>query len=352
MRALVRADASLAIGSGHITRCLTLANTLRSQGAEVVFACRELPGHLLERLREQGFSAYGLPGHYPDEALEADIESLLPWQADIDAMATALAAEAAFDWLIVDHYALDAHWQTLARRFAPRLMAIDDLANRRHAVDLLLDQNFSGTAQAYAPWIDKRCRTLLGPHYALMREAFQCEPVAIKPSVRRVIVNFGGFDAVGQTYEAMKAMTNFPRLEVDFVAGLGNPAWATMQALAEGRSNWRLQTHVSDFAPLMAEADLFIGAGGGTTWERAAFGLPTICVAVAANQQRNAELLAEAGMHLYLGTSQQVSVERFQQAIGLLVDNPWLRHSFARQSRQLVDGRGAQRVAEALLARP
>ena len=351
MRVLIRADASLAIGSGHITRCLTLARMLRSQGAEVVFACRELPGHLLDRLREQGFTAYGLPARYANEPVAADIETLLPWQADIDAMVPALAAEAAFDWLIVDHYALDAEWQKAARQFAPRLMAIDDLANRRHAVDLLLDQNFSGTLQAYAPWVGKRCRLLLGPHYALMREAFQCEPVAIKAVVRRIIVNFGGFDAVGHTYEAMKALMNHPRLEVDFIAGLGNPAWATLQALAEGRSNWRLQTHVSDFAPLMAEADLFIGAGGGTTWERAAFGLPTICVAVAANQQRNAELLAEAGMHLYLGTTAQATVERLQQAIGVLVDNPWLRHSFARQSRQLVDGRGAQRVAEALLAR-
>lgn len=351
MRVLIRADASRAIGSGHITRCLTLARRLRSQGSEVLFICRELPGHLLGRLREEGFRAYGLPARYAGEPLDADIETLLPWQADIDAMIPLLAAEAVFDWLIVDHYALEADWETSARQFARKLMAIDDLANRRHAVDLLLDQNFSGTAQAYAPWVDRHCRLLLGPHYALMREAFQCEPVVIKPMVRRVIVNFGGFDAVGHTYEAMRALTSFPRLEVDFIAGLGNPTWATLQALAEGRSNWRLQSHVSDFAPLMAAADLFIGAGGGTTWERAAFGLPTLCVAVAANQQRNAELLAEAGMHLYLGTTEQASAERLQQAIGVLVDNPWLRHSFARQSRQLVDGRGAQRVAEALLGR-
>jgi len=347
MRVLIRADASQVIGSGHIARCMTLADALRKQGHELVFACRLLPGHLLDRLQQHGFKAYGLDY----EAPLADIEAPLPWQLDIDALQQALAAEPRFDWLIVDHYGLAHEWERAARPLASRIMAIDDLANRPHAVDLLLDQNFSATPEVYAPWVDAHCETLLGPRFALLREAFKACSGAARGEVKRVLVNFGGFDPSAQTHEAMKALLGYPQLSVDFVAGIDNPAWQAMQTLAEGRQHWRLHTHVTEFAQMMAQADLFIGAGGGTTWERAALGLPTICIAVAANQQRNAELLAQAGMHLYLGPVAHTNGEPLQQAIGVLIDNPGLRNSFAARSRQLVDGLGVQRVCVALSSR-
>jgi UDP-2,4-diacetamido-2,4,6-trideoxy-beta-L-altropyranose hydrolase len=344
MRVLIRADASRSIGSGHIARCLALAEALRKQGHELAFVCRLLPGHSLDRLQQQGFKAFGL--EY--EASVADIETLLPWQTDIAAMQQALAGEPPFDWLIVDHYGLAREWEQAARAFASRIMAIDDLANRFHAVDLLLDQNFSATSEAYAPWIDPPCETLLGPRFALLREAFQLQHRAVRGEVKRVLVNFGGFDPSAQTYEAMKALAAYPQLIVDFVAGTDNPGWQAMQSLAEGHPNWRLHEHVAEFAQMMSEADLFIGAGGGTTWERAVLGLPSICIAVAANQQRNAELLAEAGVHLYLGRLAETHCQQLQQAIGVLIDNPGLQHSLATRSRQLVDGLGIQRVCVAL----
>jgi UDP-2,4-diacetamido-2,4,6-trideoxy-beta-L-altropyranose hydrolase len=257
-----------------------------------------------------------------------------------------------FDWIIVDHYGLDHQWQTAARQWASRIAAIDDLANRRHAADLLLDQNFSGTAGVYAPWIDAHCRTLFGPRFAMIREEFRREAIPIKAQVHRVLVNFGGFDAAGETWKAMQALADFEALHVDFIAGTGNPEWARMQAMAEGRPNWRLQTHTEQFAELMAQADLFIGAGGGTSWERAALGLPTLCIAVAANQQPNAECLAEVGAHLYLGSRETVSVEALEQAIASLLANQKLRARFAERSRQLVDGLGVQRVAAVLAEHP
>ncbi|MDB5984741.1 MAG: pseG [Pseudomonas sp.] len=348
MKVLIRADASHAIGSGHIARCLTLATVLRDGGAEVAFACRLLPGHLLERLDAQGWQTYRLPASYGEEVATQDIEAALPWQADIAALHAQLGAGQAFDWIIVDHYGLDHQWQTAARQWAPRIAAIDDLANRRHAVDLLLDQNFSGTASAYAPWIDADCRTLFGPGFAMIRDEFRRDAIPINAQVRRVLVNFGGFDAAGETLKAMLALAAFEGLQVDFIAGTGNPEWARMQGMVEGRLDWRLQTHTEQFAELMAQADLFIGAGGGTSWERAALGLPTICIAVAGNQQPNAERLAEVGAHLYLGAREAVSVAALEHAIGSLLANQDLRASFAERSRQLVDGLGVQRVAAAL----
>lgn len=348
MRVLIRADASPTIGSGHIARCLTLARVLRTQGSHVAFACRRLPGHRLDALQGEGFETFALPDRYTDEDPEQAIESMLPWQADIDALATQLEGQAEFDWVIADHYGLDHHWQTAARRFAPRIAAVDDLATRRYSVDLLLNQNLSGLSENYQPLLPAGCRTLLGPRFAMLREEFSGPAIEIKPVAQRVLVNFGGFDAARQTHHAMLALADFSGLEVDFVAGADNPAWTEMQALAETRPNWRLHSFVSDFHRRMTEADLFIGAGGGTSWERAAMGLPTICIAVSNNQQNNGEVMAAAGAHVFMGAREQVSVEQLRDAIGFVVGNFYLRQSLAERSRQLVDGRGALRVAAAL----
>jgi UDP-2,4-diacetamido-2,4,6-trideoxy-beta-L-altropyranose hydrolase len=352
MRVLIRADASVTIGSGHIARCLTLASTLRTDGADVRFACRELPGHLLNRLADQGYITYALPARYGAEE-DQDIEAALPWQADLSALAEQLADEPRFDWLIVDHYGLDARWEKAAEGLADRVMAIDDLANRPHAVDVLLDQNYSAQAlpHPYAAWVGPECRTFLGPRFALLRDEFQCEAIAIKRRVKRVLVNFGGFDAAGQVYATMLAIQGFDDLQVDFVAGLHNPHWQAMSELAASRPEWHLHTLTGNFFALMQAADLFIGAGGGTTWERAALGLPTICISVANNQQLNAQLLAEAGVHRYLGAHGQLDPRRLRDAIEQICGDAVLRRSFAEQSRLLVDGRGARRIADVLAAR-
>lgn len=348
MRVLIRADASPAIGSGHVARCLTLAQVLRSGGAEVVFACRALPGHSLARIAEQGFRALALPAEYAGEEAGADIEAPLPWQADIAALGACLLAEPAFDWIVVDHYGLDHAWQTAARQWARQIAAIDDLNNRQHAVDLLFDQNFTAGDPEYANRCLQPCRELFGPRYALIRDEFRQGPVPITVQPRRVLVNFGGLDAAGETWKAMQALADFSELEVDFIAGTANPMLASIQAMAADRPQWRVQTFVSDFATLMARADLFIGAGGGTSWERAVLGLPTLCIAVAENQRANAERLAAAGVHVYLGSSDEVAVDSLRQAIGFVLGNVSLRRSLAAQSRRLVDGLGARRFAVAL----
>ncbi|MEB0093254.1 UDP-2,4-diacetamido-2,4,6-trideoxy-beta-L-altropyranose hydrolase [Pseudomonas sp. CCI4.2] len=349
MNVLIRADASHAIGSGHIARCLTLATVLRNSGAQVSFACRLLPGHLLDRLAAQGWRTYGLPAAYAETSdAGQNIEAALPWQVDIAALQQLLPVDERFDWIIVDHYGLDHQWQTAARQWGLKIAAIDDLANRRHAADLLLDQNFSGTPEAYDPWTTPACRCLLGPRFAMIRDEFKRPPVPIRAQAKRILVNFGGFDAAGETWKAMLALVDFHELEIDFVAGTGNPKGASMQAMASTRPTWRFQAHTEHFAELMAQADLFIGAGGGTSWERAALGLPTVCIAVAANQRANAEALATIGAHLYLGPSEDVSVGALRDAIGVLLTNQGIRQSFAERSRQLVDGQGARRVAAAL----
>lgn len=335
MKVLFRADASSAIGIGHVARCLTLAEVLAAQGAQVSFACRELPGHQMARIAEAGYAVFALDPELPDE---------------VAVLAAGLPAQALFDWLIVDHYQLGADWEGAVRKWARRIMVIDDLGDRQHDCDLLLDQNFSASLALYQPLVPAHCRILAGPRHALLRPVFRQLQTDWPGGHHRVLVSFGGFDQAGMTLKTLQALDGMADVQVQCIAGHSSPDLAALQALVAGNHGWELLPFVSDLPERMAAATVFVGAGGGTTWERAALGLPSVCVAVAANQFANAEALARAGMHLYLGPAPQVMVDGLSQAIGVLLANPFLRQHFAERSMALVDGLGAQRVAVALQA--
>lgn len=333
MKVLIRADAGAAIGIGHVARCLTLAEVLVAHGAEVSFACRALPGHQLARIAEAGHEVFSLPADTADEG--AALQALLP-------------AEACFDWLLVDHYQLDARWESAARRWARRIMAIDDLADRAHDCDLLLDQNFTASAALYHGLVPSACQILAGPRHALLRPAFRQLRPAAQNGSSRVLVSFGGFDQAGMTLRTLQALDGLDGVEVQCIAGQSSPDLTALQSLVAGHPGWELLNFVNDLPERMAAATLFVGAGGGTTWERAAIGLPSLCVAVAENQHANAEALASAGMHQYLGPAEQVAVAALHQAIAGLLGNLRQRQHFAARGMELVDGLGAQRVALAL----
>lgn len=333
MKVLIRADASAVIGIGHVARCLTLAQQLVARGATVAFACRELPGHQLARIVAEGHEVFALPADADDET--AALSAVLP-------------SGELFDWVIVDHYGLDARWEGEARRWGRRIMAIDDLADRTHDCDLLLDQNFTASAALYQSLIPPACEVLAGPRYALLRPAFRQGRATDADTARRVLVSFGGFDQAGMTLRALQALMGIDQVRVQCIAGQASADLPALQALVSQRPDWELLGFVDDLPQRMASAMLFVGAGGGTTWERAALGLPSLCVSVADNQVGNAEALAQSGVHLYPGAAEQVSVESLARSISLLLDDTSLRGQFAARSRELVDGLGAPRVAAAL----
>lgn len=335
MNLLFRVDAGCSLGIGHVARCLTLAAELKTCGAKVSFACRDIAGHQMTRIAAAGHAVFALSADTPDE---------------ITALRAVLPEDAFFDWIIVDHYQLDADWETAARQWARRLMVIDDLADRNHACDLLLDQNFTASAALYQARVPATCRLLAGPRYALLRPEFRREPEAAAATARRVLVSFGGFDQAGMTLKTLQALVGNEPVVVQCIAGQSSPDQACLRALVEAHPGWQLLPFVDDLAERMAAATLFVGAGGGTTWERAALGLPSLCVSVADNQVANAQALARAGVHLYLGGAEQVTVEALRQAIAGLLSNAPLRQQFAACSRQLVDALGARRVAAALFS--
>jgi UDP-2,4-diacetamido-2,4,6-trideoxy-beta-L-altropyranose hydrolase len=339
-RVVFRVDGGATLASGHVMRCLTLASELTRRGAQVAFICRELPGHLGARVQREGYPLHLLKG--PREGAP------VPWQRDAEET-RALLEPLHPEWLIVDHYELDAAWERVQRAVVARVLVIDDLADRSHACEVLLDQNYFGavTGQRYAGLVPDETRLLLGPHYALLRREYAAARAALTPrtgAARRVLVFFGGSDATDETSKALQALSapEFSHLAVDVVLGANHAAAAAVRALAAARPYTTLHTNLPSLAGLMGHADLAVGAGGTTTWERLCLELPSVVVTVAANQEQPSASLAAAGLVIPAGRAPAVSVEELRAAIASALRGP-------RHVRAIVDGYGAARVAAVML---
>lgn len=363
MKIAFRVDANAQIGSGHLVRCATLAGALKAHGADTLFLCRGLPESWQAWLARQqlpwcelgasraAFDA--VPGDTPHAAWLGT-----SWAADAEDTRQALGA-GAWDWLVADHYALDQRWERALRPAAQRLLAIDDLADRDHDVDALLDLNlYDHAASRYAGRVPAAARLMLGPRFALLRPEFAAARAALAPrvdAVRRVLVFFGGFDAGNATGRVLQALDLLRRdgigpFAVDAVIGAQHPARDALQSYCAERPGWACHVQTERMAELMGAADLAIGAGGGATWERCALGLPTLAVAQAANQVEQVETAARAGT-LCAPQLRDDSAEAWRVHIEALWFDPLRRARVADAAHALVDGRGAGRVAQ-FMARP
>ena len=344
MRVVFRADASVTVGTGHVMRCLTLAEALRKAGAEPAFICREFEGNLVGLIEARGFDVHVLP------RLEPPTDPLT-WTAahpQEDAAQTASFLKERADWLVVDHYGLERRWENEMREHAGRLMVIDDLADRAHDCDLLLDQNDLWNPARYDALVPAHCRKLLGPAYALLRDEFRTAREAWPREVgetTRIFVFFGGTDPTNETPKALRALRRWGEgktLDIDVVIGGGNPHRAEVEGLVNATPNALLHVQAGNMAELMARADLSVGAGGSTTWERFCLGLPSLVVTTATNQEAIARALAKDDYHLLLGD--HASVDEDVVVRGLEQFTLPQRRLLAHRGAGLVDGRGACRV--------
>lgn len=327
------------IGTGHVVRCLTLAKRLAQDGMQVTFACRSLPGDMNHWILEQGFGLI---------SWEDDDPGILP-KALTDCLQHTRP-----DWLVVDHYQLDARWEGSVRDWAGRILVIDDLADRKHDCDVLLDQNyFIHPEDRYKGLVSPDTQCLLGPAYALLRpefEALRDELLASgrrqRPTLKRIQVCFGGSDPTGETRNVLEALSglSLPDCRVDVIVGASNPAREEIEARCQNRTGWRFHCQTPQIAQLMVEADLAIGAGGTTTWERLCLGLPAIVIAIADNQRQISQEVAKAGAQLYLGSTGSVSTEQIAQSVLSFAQNPALLMPFTDKGMQLVDGGGTHRL--------
>ena len=320
--AAIRVDSSEQIGSGHLMRCLTLAERLRKDGTDVHFISRDLAGSLHRLVEEHGFLLHLLPQHEVDPNLTGYTAWLtVPQVVDAEETGEILSRMQPVSRLIVDSYALDAVWEQRLRPLVREIFVIDDLANRRHDCDMLLDQNFYREMRhRYDGVVPPACKLLLGPSHALLREEFYEAREHLRERdgiLRRILVFYGGSDTTGETEKAIRALLQLqlPSVAVDVVVGGSNPRRASIENLCAAHDFLHYHCQVSNMAELMAHADLCLGAGGTTTWERCFLGLPAIVTAVAENQIQICEDCAEAGYICYLGRWDEVRQEDIAAAV-------------------------------------
>jgi len=303
MKVVFRVDASLEMGTGHVMRCLTLAQVLKENGANVEFICREHEGNLIDKIRSSGFNTYGL-----EVSEQTKVDAKLAhyhWlgvtqEQDAHDCVNLLETEKP-DWLIVDHYALDEQWEKILKPYYKKLMVIDDLADRKHQCDVLLDQTFGRQQEDYSAFTPKDCQLLLGSQYALLRPEFaKWRPYSLErrsyPKFEKLLINMGGVDVDNITESILDELKrcNLPDdLKIIVVMGSLAPRLESVKSKAITLPyKTEIKVDVGNMAEIMANSDVAIGAAGSTTWERCCLGLPTIQIVTANNQQFLAEILA------------------------------------------------------------
>jgi UDP-2,4-diacetamido-2,4,6-trideoxy-beta-L-altropyranose hydrolase len=341
-RILFFADAGPDVGGGHVLRCLTLARALTAFGAECAFVESRAAAPTLRR--------FG----WPPQTLLAmvgaqDLGDLVRYGRDFADLFEA-------DLIVVDHYRAGANQERHLRGLHRRVAVIDDLADRRHACDLLVDPGFGRRREHYEGLVEPTCQVLVGPGHALVRPEFApARPRALSrrarhEPVRRVMVSFGLTDVGGITARVVEALAG--RLgdeRLDVVLGPGAPSIEALAGLAGRDRRVRLHVDVQDMVTLTADTDMAIGAGGSSVWERACLGLPTLTVILADNQAEMAARMGEAGAALVLDARAADFEAELVIAWQRMMDDRQLRWDLSQRSSELCDGRGAERVAEAML---
>jgi UDP-2,4-diacetamido-2,4,6-trideoxy-beta-L-altropyranose hydrolase len=358
MKVVIRVDASLHIGTGHVMRCLTLAEALKGKSVQVEFICREHEGNLIGFIQDKSFKVHALSRTENDMEMSRfstlDAENVLDhahWldatpQLDADACKVILK-KISPDWLLVDHYAIDETWQRELQGTYQKLMVIDDLADRRHQCDLLLDQTFGRQPQDYQKLVPENCQMLLGSQYALLRPEFaKWREYSLKrrenPEFKKLLITMGGVDknnVAGQVLDELRNCDLPLDLEITIVMGGTAPYLEVVQQQAKTLPyKTEVKSNVSNMAEIMANADFAIGASGATTWERCCLGLPSIQILLAYNQKTIAEKIKIAGAALSL------DVEHLEQMCEQLNNLKNRTREFSLNSAEIANGMGVIEV--------
>lgn len=338
MIVLIRADATLEIGTGHVMRCAALGMRLLARGAQVHFVCAPLQERLRDWLRDQGFVLTVL----------ADSEAAT-WRADLAATSkiiSQVSPNGPVDLLVVDHYRLTCEWEDGLRSHVRRILVIDDLANRKHNCDLLLDQNLHDNAnKRYEHLLPEGTIQFLGPQYALLRSEFDTPGLLRERNgkLKRLLVFLGGTDPGNQTAKVVDALRKLgdPALASTLVLGPAHPNRDMIHGCVAGLQHVTVLDATDRMSQLMADADLAIGTCGIAAWERCWLGLPSLVVITAENQREDAEILHRMGAVVNLGDAKDVFADDWFRELKHAIEQPRCMQTMGTCARQVMAGRHA-----------
>jgi len=357
--AVFRVDASLDIGAGHVARCLVLADALMQKGVECRFITRAHAGHMADPIAAKGFEVTMLPAPQgpapqgpPDHAPWAGVS----WEQDAAETREALGPRPP-DWLVLDHYAFDARWQKAVSPAGARLMVLDDLADRPHACDLLLDQNLGRVAEDYDGLAPEQRQRLIGPQYALLRSEFadlRAEALAARAGrdPRHLLVTMGGVDVQGVTPVILKALADvsLPEdLEATIIMGRHAPALEQVRALAQALTcPVEVVVDATDMAARMAAADIAISASGLVSYELACMGVPMLLLPASPIQEKVARELTLVTESRLIEGWKKNPAERIGGALTAFLMRLARLPPSDRRFSEIFDGAGTKRVITAM----
>lgn len=345
-------------------RCLTLAQALQQAGHHVTFLCRPQPGSLIESIGSAGFSCVALLPPEPEFLLPARLKTLrhedwlgVPWQQDCDEVIALLEQSGPWDWVVVDHYALDERWEKAVSNQGISILAIDDLADRPHHCAILLDQTFGRSAKEYEHLVPGECQILTGAEYTMLRPEFLQQRLpalqkrfSVQEAPRNLLISVGAMDTdnyTGRILEHLRGLSVLDGMTIQVVLGQKSPH---IQKIRETLRNYpHPASIVSDtdaMGALMLEADVAIGAGGTTTWERCCLGLPTIAIQVAENQ---AAVLQNLQKVEAIQLCQEL--EQLPSLLETLITDASAREKLAKNSFLAINGLGVHNVVSRVNAR-
>lgn len=381
MKFAIRADASPVIGSGHVMRCLTLARRLCSRSgvqgagekASCIFVCRHLTDALAATIRSAGHNVIRLKSeNLPSPVSQKmapgphDYALWLGTTPDHDAAQTVEALQASghddVSVVIVDHYGIGADWErTVGSALGVAVCALDDLVRRHHA-DWIVDTTFGRDRTDYRDLAPEWCRVMAGADYALLRPEFADQreaslarrdaDYAADAPVRHLLVTMGGMDADNATARVLKALTlcDMGGITVHVLLGADAPNLEAVNLLADGLPyEMIVRSGIDTVSELLSDMDLAIGAPGSSTWERCCLGLPTVTLTIADNQRDIARILSAQGASLDGGGLSEFDPDAFAALLeGGVLRNVEVRRDLSLEARNVCDGKGARRVADAL----
>ncbi len=349
MKILFRADGAPEIGVGHLTRCLSLAHALKSNGHDIKFLLTDHPSNFSSVVTSEGFKVFFVSrGDKYQQPITGKETTWLGNDLAHDIKETRkVLTEEKSDLIIVDHYAIDASWEKEIRKDVKTIFVIDDLANRPHDCDFLMDQTFGRSKSDYSNLVSSQCQLFLGSEFALLRPEFS-RHLPSRQSLNHIFISFGGIDPRGVTLKVIQGieLETEKKLHITVILRKESVGFEEVKKITQNSIHeYELIPSTNRMADLMAKADLAFGAGGTSAWERCSLSLPAIGICLADNQKLVLENLSLKGALTNLGDFKALTPEKVHSALMIFLKDEKLLFAMSKIGREVCDGQGIGRIA-------
>tara|TARA_B100001123_G_C15340166_1_gene1034504 strand:- start:1270 stop:2346 length:1077 start_codon:yes stop_codon:yes gene_type:complete len=347
-----RTDSSLSIGTGHLNRCINLADELKKMNNNIFFISRNLPGNSNFIIKKRRYPILSLPKPTNYSITDNYNDWLgIPWFEDLNQTIKVISKlNKVVHWMIIDHYSLDQNWESNIRNIAKKVLVIDGPIHNKHYCDILLNSNYlKKSNNHYIKKINYDCKLLLGSKYCLIKnEKKLLKNKKNEKKYIRLLIFYGGIDINNQTLRALKSIKHIRNKLVytNLVIGKNNPNKKELLRYSKNLKNIKVHIQTKKMYDLITNSDIGLCAGGINTWERLYLGLPSIVTAVSKNQESSLKKLNTTNSIVYLGSYQNVTIKKISENINLLLKNKSRLKNMSKIGKKLVDGRGVQRVSQ------